>query len=227
MPLVDESFTTRPKVGTKPRGDRVIYFSNMFCYGDANDTVGITGIRGCMGIVFVGAQSMYAIHIPPDAKEVVKMAGETFVNFVKNNEGGNIKNGRLFGFLNGENRSVPTKSVITGDEELRLIKKGLSSFLSGPKTVLYRINKHLGINSGGTEADGVVIMIERVHVSAYYPDGVSIFYKRADDVQWTAGGEPPTGQYKARRNYLGAFIPTDMFGMWRRANDDNCSITGI
>ena len=41
-----------------------MYYAQMFCYGTDNNHVGITGIRGCLGVVFATA-NLYAVHIPP------------------------------------------------------------------------------------------------------------------------------------------------------------------
>jgi hypothetical protein len=176
-----------------------------------------------MGAIYVGARSMYAIHIPPDKKDVIQAAGETFVRFIKNNEGRVRSSAYLFGFVNGKNRNVTSSNDITAEEEMRLMKKALNS----PNTTLYRINKHLGPQSGGFSADSVVIMVDRVHASAYYPSGCAIYYKRNADITWVDGGEPATGQYKPRPDYIPAKIPSDLFGQWRRATTENCSVTTI
>lgn len=200
-----------------------MYFSNMFCYGAANDRVGITGIKGCMGVVYVGAQSMYAIHIPPDGEDVVTQAGQVFVSFIKNNEAQVGKGGYLVGFANGSNRTLGSKTVLTGPQELKLMKKALNS----PPTQLVQIMKHLGPGSGGASADAVVIMVERTHASPFAPHGVLSYYKRNDDITWVDGGQDATGQYKPRPIYLGAQVPSDLFGLWRRMSNENCTTTTV
>lgn len=199
-----------------------MYFCNMFCYGDSYATIGITGIMGCMGAIYVGARSMYAIHIPPDKRDVLQIADETFVRFVRNNEQ-SVGKGHLYGFVNGKNRNVDSNNDISAEAEMRFIKKGLGS----PSTTLYRIMKHLGPESGKFSADSVVIMLERVHASAYAPGGAAIFYKRNADITWVDGGEPATGQYKPRPAYIPAKIPSDLHSLWRHATDENCTVTKI
>jgi hypothetical protein len=203
-----------------------MYFANMYCYGDSNDIVGITGIRNCMGIVYIGSGSMYAIHIPYDKADVWRTAAQTFINFVSNNNGKAGSKGSLFGFVNGKNNSLTSKehaSALSAGEELAIIKKGLGS----PKTVLCRIMKELGGQSGGDMADAAAIMVKRIQVTSKDPSGTAIFYKRDADVTWVSGGEPPTGQYKLFEGFRSAVIPSDLVGLWRRATTENCTFTTV
>ncbi len=194
-----------------------MYFANMYCYGHDNNVVGITGIRGCMGVVYVGAASMYAVHIPHNSDDLNKLGGETFVGWVKNQETNlGKRSGYLFAFVNGKNRS-------DAKDEVSAIKKGLKS----PPTTLYRILKHLGSNSGGFGADSVAIMVDRVHTSPLAPSGCLLYYKRNDDVTWIGGGSHESGQYKLDSRYQGDAVPSDVRGGWRRFNNDNCSSTPI
>ncbi len=120
-----------------------MYFSNMYSYGHAQDIVGITGIRGCMGIIYVGTGAMYAVHIPPDHDDVQKGARVQFETLVKNNEAAVGKgHGYLFAFVNGSNRTDAA-------DEMKDMKKRLNS----PPTSVYRIMKHLGQDSGKLGAD--------------------------------------------------------------------------
>jgi hypothetical protein len=194
-----------------------MYFANMYCYGHAQDIAGITGIRGCMGIIYVGAGASYAIHIPPDHDDVQKQAREAFETFVKNNENAVGKGqGHLFAFVNGSNRTDAA-------DELKDMKKRLNS----PPTSVYRIMKHLGQESGKLGADSVVIMLERVHASASNPGGCAMWYKRADAVTWVAGGSAEDGQYKVRVAFQGNEVPSDLNAHWWRMSQDNCTIKTI
>jgi hypothetical protein len=104
-----------------------MYFANMYCHGDTNDIVGITGIRGCMGVIYVGAGSIYSIHIPPGGRAETMGAGKTFVTWVKNQQQKVGKgHGYLFSFSNGRERSLTGKDYTSAEEETREIKKGLS-----------------------------------------------------------------------------------------------------
>lgn len=181
-----------------------MYFANMYCYGHDNDLVGITGIVGCMGVIYVGAASIYAVHIPNNSAELDAAGGKAFAEWVTNQEGQVGKGqGYLFGFCNGANRS-------TAGAELKAIKKALKS----PDTTLYRINKHLGPESGKFGADAVVIMLERVHVTPREPKGCAIWFKANNKITWQAGGKSESDQYKKMAAFTGAQIPSDLEAGW-------------
>lgn len=201
-----------------------MYFAHMFCYGDANDVAGITGIRGCMGVVYVGTASLYSIHIPPGGRAETMGAGKTFSRWVKNQENKVGKgHGYLVVFANGRERTLSGKDYTSADEEAREIKKSLHS----PPTTLYRINKHLGPNSGGLGADSVAIMLERVHASDGNPGGYVCWYKRNDQINWVNGGAQEAGQYLARPQYSGTLVPSDLNSHWWRVGEETCSVTTI
>jgi hypothetical protein len=199
----------------------------MYCYGDSNDSIiGITGIRNCMGIVYAGPGRLYAVHIPYDDAPVWRRAAEMFIRCIKNSGGNGGSKGYLFSFANGTNNKLSSKDsdkILSANEELVIIKKGLGS----PKTVLYRFNEHLGEQSGGDYADSAAIMVQRAHASSSDPSGLQIFYKRNNDVNWVPGGEPPTGQFKTRPDRLGAVRPAQIDMSWIRANKDNSTVTTI
>ncbi len=197
-----------------------MYFAHMFCYGRALDIAGITGIRGCMGFIYVGQAALYAIHIPDTAADVMKAGGKAFGTWVKHQEQ-NVGKGRLFAFANGTNRTLA--GYYTGEEQAKDIKKSLGS----PPTVLYRIMKHLGTGSGGLMADSVAIMLERVHASAGNPSGCAIWYKRNDAITWVSGGTHESGQYKVDARYQGDAVPSDLQAHWWRASELNCTVTTI
>lgn len=202
-----------------------MYFSDMFCYGESRHMVGITGIMGCMGFVYIGNRTTYALHVPPDKAPVVLEAGQVFTRYIKNNEP-TLKGGVLLGFINGKNR--PTEhgdSDVSGEEEIAQMKKSLHS----PKTRLHRIMKHLGAGSGGFAADSVAIMVERTHTSALAPDGYLAYYKRNNDIQWDFKGLPAKGTYSRRgdENMRRAKAPSELFAGWRPATTENCTITSI
>jgi hypothetical protein len=193
-----------------------MYFANMFCYGSAQDKVGITGIRGCMGIVYIGGASMYALHIPPDSDDVQKMARVDFEAFVKNNEPVAKGSGYLFAFVNGKNRPSAV-------DEMKDMKKRLNA----PPTIIYRMMKHLGQDSGGFGADSVAIMLERWHASTDNPSGCLIWYKRNDDITWVGGGARESGQYKPRPAYQGDEVPSEFNAHWWRMDGLNCTIANV
>jgi hypothetical protein len=200
-----------------------MYFSNMYCYGQDPTLIGVTGIVGCIGVVFVGHASMYAIHIPDNGPAVNYAAGKTFADWVKNSEQ-NTKAGYLLTFSNGTNRSMSGKNFSTTEDETAAIKK----LLKGPTTTIYRIKKHLGPNSGGASANSAAIMIDRVHPSASNPSGAVPWFKQDfGKITWVPGGSAETAQYLARPQYRGAKIPSDMNAGWWRMDADNCNIAVV
>ena len=194
-----------------------MYFANMYCYGSDNNTVGITGMLGCMGVVYISAGSMYAIHIPDNNDRLNKLGGKTFVKWVKNQEQRITQDsGHLIAFINGKNRP-------DAENEVRTIKEGLKS----PTTTLYRILKHLGAGSGGLGADSVAMMVDRVHTSKLAPDGCLCYYKRNADINWVSGMVQESGQYKINNGFKGDKVPSDVQAGWRGFNEDNSLSTTI
>lgn len=196
-----------------------MYFADMYCYGSDAGTVGITGIRGCMGIVYIGNGANYAIHIPPDSDDVQKAARKAFATFIKNNEQHVGRgNGCLFAFVNGRNRTTATGEM-----------KDMKSRLGSPPTLIYRITKHLGPDSGGLGADAVVIMVEKLHAAGTTADACAIWYKRNDAITWVGGGTHEAGQYKVRQAFQGDKIPDNLNALWRRMTleNQNCTIEKV
>src|SRR5262245_7828358 len=97
-----------------------MYFANMYCYGMDHGEVGITGMLGCMGVVYKGAQALYAVHIPDHTQS--KAAGAAaFAQFVGHFELITTrKSGDLFIFINGKNRP-------SAEEEARNLKSLLNA----------------------------------------------------------------------------------------------------
>jgi hypothetical protein len=211
----------------------VSYFAEMFCYGKAHTHVGITGIKNCYGIIYVGAHYGYAIHIPYQTKDDAMLGATTFIRHVKNNEGSTGANGHLFGFINGSNWNLSTRehrTSISGPELLEVIKKGLGSRRNSPAATLYRIRQHLGPNSGGDSAKAVVIMIERVHVNDNNADGCVKLYRAEDEITYEHYGSPPDGQYKGSSRFGTLHRnPTNMgqAAGWHPMDAVNCIIVNI
>src|SRR5262245_31567364 len=113
-----------------------MYFANMYCYGMDHGEVGITGMLGCMGVVYKGAQALYAVHIP-DHTQTKAAGAAAFAQFVGHFELITTRKcGDLFIFINGKNRP-------SAEEEARNLK----SLLNAKKATLYRIMRHLGSES--------------------------------------------------------------------------------
>lgn len=202
-----------------------MYFAQMYCYGFDSDIVGISGIVGCIGVIYVGQGAMYAVHIPDGGAAENKAAGQTFTTWVKQQQQNVGKgHGHLFLFANGTNRSIAKNGFSKAEDEAKDIKKALNS----PPTTVYRLMKHLGPNSGGQSAASAAIMLERVHVTTSNPSGCAIWYKQDfQNIVWVAGGKQESGQYKNRPNFCGTKVPNDLESHWWRADDTNCTISSI
>jgi len=126
---------------------------------------------------------MYAIHIPFNGTDAEDERGcQAFADYVRNNAGKvGDGHGDLFSFANGTSRP-------TAESNVRLIKKLLKS----PDTLLYRINKHLGPNSGKNGALAVVVMVKKTQKTAFNPSSLHFSYKPNDDITWIAGGRGST-----------------------------------
>lgn len=188
-----------------------MYMAQMFCYGWDNTEVGITGIIGCIGVVFRGSRNLYAIHVPPRNQEVNALGGQAFATFVGTKEGARTNEGELLVFVNGRNRS-------SAEEEARAIMSQLKPTV----TKVYRIMKNLGPGSGGFSADPVTIWVKNVI------GGIKIMYKRVPDQGWTAGGKGKEGRYGPDPTFDSIDqVPTDLMSGWHDVDDKNCSVVRI
>lgn len=169
-----------------------MFFANMFCYGSDLTEVGITGIRGCMGVVYRGAGRLYAIHIPPMSEPSNALAATTFSSYVAGLENGAAA-GDLFFFVNGTNRP----SAINESHNLKS--------LMAPKTAtLFRIMTGLGKGSGTDQAEHSpsILVTNRGFVD--------LRYKYVPDDQYVAGGTNEAGQYMGQQGAMGSNkVPSD------------------
>jgi len=193
-----------------------MYYAQMYCYGMDNNHVGITGIVGCLGAVFVTANQLYAVHIPPSGA-VRQLAGaNAFTGLITLTEGVPNPPGSLHLFVNGMNRTE-------ADDEARTMRAALG----GPDTKVYRIMTNLGPQSGTLGANSVVIKVQR-----WIGGNVSMSYKHVPDAEWVDGGNAPTGSYDALQgpNFLHLVKvprPATLFGEWFQIISTNCHIRGI
>lgn len=187
-----------------------MYFANMFCYGRDNNCVGITGIVGCMGVIYKGLGTLYAVHIPDNSQWNAK-GGEVLADFVLNNEN-NPGKGEMFVFLNGTNRPNAEDEV-----------KAIYFKLKKPATTLCRIMKNLGEKSGGNFADSVAIVVRQII------GGLQQLYKPDAQCGWKDGGSPETGQYRANDAFKGNKVPKDLEPEWSPngwypVDEKNCTV---
>jgi hypothetical protein len=183
-----------------------MYFANMYCYGMDHLEVGITGILGCMGVVYKGAQALYAVHIP-DHQATNATGAAVFAQFVGHFELIETrKSGDLFVFINGSNRP-------SAEEEARNLK----SLLNAKKATLCRIMRNLGPKSGGDMADSASILVRD-------RGNIELLYKHVPDDQYIAGGKGPVGQYRQISGFSGNCVPNDYLSPqgWHIMNGANC-----
>jgi hypothetical protein len=189
--------------------------AQMYCYGWDYNCVGITGIRGCIGCVYVGQSAIYAIHIPPQTLEKQQAGAAEFANYVLHGPDKKTgTEGQLHVFVNGKNRNE-------AEEEARALR----SKLNQPVTKVYRIMKHLGPKSGTDSADAVSILVKRVASS------LNMTYKHVPDDNWDAGGKEKIGCYDKRfeGSFGDAVVPNDaeLANGWHQVDASNCSILQI
>jgi hypothetical protein len=187
-----------------------VYFANMFCYGWDHQCVGITGITGCMGVVYKGIRALYAVHIP-DNTQWNAIGGQDFASYVARIEPKPGK-GELFAFLNGNNRTGAPDEV-----------KAIRAILEKPKTTIYRIVTNLGPNSGKENAASVAIVVKHVH------GGLEMLYKPDGNCVWANTGRHEVAQYRANDGFKGNKVPSDLDPLWAPAgwypvNKTNCTV---
>ncbi len=169
-----------------------MYYAQMYCYGTDNNHVGITGIRGCLGVAFAAANRLYAVHIPPSNPQRDLGGAMAFVYMIIGMEATPNPAGELYLFVNGTNRNQ-------ADDEARMMRDGLS----GPPTRICRMMTNLGPNSGADNADAATIKVQRI------AGNIDLSFKHVPDNDWVAGGNAKTGCYYQQMNgtFGGAVVP--------------------
>ncbi len=191
-----------------------MYYAQMYCYGQDNDHVGITGIVGCLGALFAAPHRLYAAHIPPAGNPVRDLLGAIhFCRMILIGEGAGPA-GSLHLFVNGRNR-------VQVDSEARNMRNALG----GPETLVYRMMTNLGNGSGGMGADAATIKVER------NGQDIDIEYKHVPDNDWEDGGNAKTGCYHPPMDgtFGGAVVPTNaqLNAVWFPMDHTTCSIRRI
>lgn len=181
-----------------------MFFAQMYCYGSDLNAVGITGIRGCMGVVYACAGRMYAIHIPPSSDQTNALAASAFAQCVTNHGDGGAADGDLFFFLAGTTRP-------TAISEARHITS-----LIGPGTAtVFRIMKGLGEGSGGDHAElSPSILVAR---------GLPPQYKCLANDDYVGGDFNAEGQYLGSPGGMDSSkVPRDCVEGWTPMTGENC-----
>ena len=210
-PLEREGSWLSPDVDVIYSGQ--MYYAQMFCYGTDDDHVGITGIRGCLGVVFATANRLYAVHIPPSNPQRDQAGATAFTDMIIAAEGPNPV-GDLYLFVNGMNR-------LQVEDEARAMKEALG----GPQTRIYRMMTNLGAQSGGLQADAATIKVQRI------AGNVELSYRHVPDDDWGPGGNAKTGCYYPQMDgtFGGAVVPNAvaLAAGWSQMTNVTCSIRAI
>jgi hypothetical protein len=186
-----------------------MYYAQMFDYGSDPNHVGITGIVGCMGVIFAAPNRLYAVHIP-DMTNSRLTGANAFVGMVQLGEGAAHPAGTLHLFVNGMNRH-------TADDEARTMLTPLGA----PATRIYRFKPGLDPNVNGANDLAATIKVQS-------GGGLQLFFKNVPDDQWIAGGNARTGRYAGSM----ADAPTrpndaELNAAWYQMTSATCLIRNI
>jgi hypothetical protein len=167
-----------PARRARPAGlpEDLMYLATMFSYGQHPSSVGVTGIRGCMGVFVQHGNTLFAIHIPDNSAARNKEGADAFIGMV-NTGGFNGANAKLYVVLNNNNRPNFLDEI-----------KYIGQSLGIRKAEIARLQKHIG-KSGG-EYNAVCVLCERVHQATCV-----LKYKEDQDVRYEPGGQPRDGYY--------------------------------
>ena len=187
-----------------------MYYAQMFDYGTDQNHVGITGIVGCMGVVFAAPAHLYAIHIP-DMTNSRLVGANAFVAMVQGGEGAPNPAGTLHVFVNGMSRH-------TADAEARTMLDGLGA----PATKVYRLMTGLDPAIPGSDPLAATIRVQLV------AGALQLEYKHVPDNQWIPGGNARAGRYAGSL----ADTPTrpnagELAAAWNQMTNATCHIRGV
>ena len=156
-----------------------MFIAQMFCYGKDGLTVGVDGIRGCMGVFLHYGNMLYAIHLP-DNPNKNKLGRDTFCDFVQAEIADlNGANASLYAVLNNNNRPDFL-------EELR----DIGTMLKVQNATIVRVMDHLPKQGALKEPAAAAVLLDRVH------GGTCVLkYQDANKVKWEPGGTARSGYY--------------------------------
>lgn len=189
-----------------------MYYAQMFEYGSDQAHVGVTGIAGCMGVVFAAPNRLYAVHIPPNDPAVNLIGANAFVAMVQGGEGALHPGGSLHVFVNGMLRP-------TVDDETRHICDALGT----PATTrIYRLFAGLTPPIDSVNPLSATIKVQRG------AGALQLGYKHVPDNQWIQGGNARSGRYRG----VLADDPTrpnngELAAAWNQMTNPNCFIVRV
>ncbi|MEM9454286.1 MAG: hypothetical protein AAGF11_08915 [Myxococcota bacterium] len=186
-----------------------MFIAIMYAYGSDIESVGVDGIRGCLGIFLATDTRLYAIHIP-DAPNHFDAGRAAFVHYVNQTEPNfNQGTARLFAVMNGPNRPAAYAELLAYANDLGVHRL---------ETV--RINEHLGQQGFGQDAAAIVC--ERIPGST----NCRLKYTRGDDILWQNNGTARADLYRANMQADDDRLSTNpALGQgWHMVDDTNSTI---
>ena len=206
-----------------------MYFAAMYAYGSDPYCVGITGIRGCMGVVIDYNRMLYAVHVP-DLRP--QLAPPSFCNWVigqQPNFNFNGKTAKMYAVLNKDNRKEAHQEL--KDFSRRL---GIKSFK------LIRCMQVPSVPNESKEPESIAIAFRYAPKVAFTSSGgfkastmenaddLEISFKANKDIVWDAAAcAPRGGTYLTYLNDPDK-APKSVTGAgWIKVNKQTCNIKTI
>jgi hypothetical protein len=145
-----------------------MYIAEMYSYGRDENSVGVDGIKDCMGVFALYNSNFFAIHIPSAGS--LALGWDTFKKYFETQNPGYAGGAKLYVVVNGTGRP-------NAEEEVQQYAPSLNA-----KTTFYRLVADPG------EAAAVVCKHNR-------KGGVELLYKKNADVVWHDDGKARNGYY--------------------------------
>jgi hypothetical protein len=158
-----------------------MFIATMFSYGKDPHSVGVDGIRSCMGVFLAYQQMLYAIHVPQGVQARLDEGRTKFASYVKEQIPALVgKNAQLFSVVNGKERATQSEEMQTYCKELGV-----------GRVTLVQLDKELGVQP--LYHDAAAVLCEFIHGT----DQCRLKYQRADDVKFeeNALGTPSRAGY--------------------------------
>jgi hypothetical protein len=147
-----------------------MFIATMFSYGQDNSSVGVDGIRSCMGVFLHHAGTLYAIHVPDNPMRLA--AGRAaFVTHVQAQTGQlTVPGARIYAVVNGNERMSAREEIAEYCRDLGIATATVVRLRAMNGTI-------------GTHQDSVAVICERRSGTA----DCILKYQLADSVAWQQG----------------------------------------
>lgn len=161
-----------------------MYIADMFCFGSDQNSVGVNGIRGCMGMFVSHGGTLYSIHMPPSSDDKNDRGRRAFAQYIRDQSGKfDGATAQMVCVVNNTERSSAS------DESYELCRLlGMQHF------TLFRAVKF--IEPDGTQPSAIAVVWQRTKGGQ-----LELKYRMDRDVKWLEGqGAPRGGHYGAFRD---------------------------